>query len=282
MARTGRAAAALRATVTAPSAVRRYAELLEPAGIHDELRVRLELDGEQWGTAILYRLTEPSFSAEEVALAEVAAPLIARAVRTGLLQAVCDSPHLECPPGSLLLGPDDDVVVTSSAAEQLLSLLGDGQAATVLRNLAAVTRTRGAASLTVTSAGGVVTLHGSPATGMDGAVAGVIERPRPVQLAPLIMRAAGLTAREREVAEALLQGTARNRIARRLQVSEQTVADHLRSLYRKTGVAGRAELAALLFGRHYEQPRADRVPPSPYGFFVGPVDQPLAPPLRRS
>jgi DNA-binding CsgD family transcriptional regulator len=104
--------------------------------------------------------------------------------------------------------------------------------------------------------------------GLDGGVAAVVERPRPVQLAPLVMRALGLTAREREVAEAVLQGTPRRALARRLGIGEHTAGDHLAALYRKAGVAGRAELAALLYGEHYEQPRAEGVPPSPYGFFA--------------
>jgi DNA-binding CsgD family transcriptional regulator len=83
------------------------------------------------------------------------------------------------------------------------------------------------------------------------------------------MRALGLTQREREVVEALLHGATRTQLARRLRISEHTVADHLQSLYRKAGVAGRAELAALVYGRHYDPPRAIGVPPSPYGYFVG-------------
>jgi DNA-binding CsgD family transcriptional regulator len=82
------------------------------------------------------------------------------------------------------------------------------------------------------------------------------------------MRALSFTARERQVTEALLQGASRTQLARRLQMSEHTVGDHLRTLYRKAGVTDRGELAALLYGRHYEPPRSAGVPPSPYGYFV--------------
>jgi DNA-binding CsgD family transcriptional regulator len=268
LARRGTTAAGLRAAVPDPRGIRRFDELLEPAGVHDELRVRLAVDGEQWGTAILYRFGARPFTAEDVAVAAAAAPLVARAVRTALLRAVCDSPHVESPPGSVLLGRDGEVVVSSAAAEELLAGLAPQQAGTVLANLAATTRARGATSLTVTVPGGLLAFHASAAKGVDDAVAAVVERPRTVELAPWIMRAVGFTAREREVAEALLNGASRTQLARRLRVSEHTVGDHLQNLYRKAGVTGRAELAALLYGRWYEGPRSAGIPPSPYGWFV--------------
>jgi DNA-binding CsgD family transcriptional regulator len=139
----------------------------------------------------------------------------------------------------------------------------------VLTNLATATRARGAASLTVTGSTAVLALHASAVKGMDGAVAAVVERPRSIELSPLIMRTLGFTRREREVAEGLLHGASRTQLARRLCMTEHTLGDHLQNLYRKAGVAGRAELAALLYGHHYEPPRSAGVPPSPYGYFVG-------------
>ena len=281
--RRGLTAAALRAAVPAPHDVRRYVELLEPAGVHDELRVRLAIDGEQWATVILYRLEERAFTPADVAAAEAAAPVVARAVRTAMLRAVCDISAVAIPPGSLLIGEDDHVLVSSAAAEEMLGALPEHQVPTVLANLATATRARGAASLTVSGPAGVLAFHASPAKGVDGAVAAVVERPRAIELSPLIMRALGLTPREREVAEELLHGASRTQLARRLGMAEHTVGDHLRSLYRKAGVAGRAELASLLYGGHYEPPRSAGVPPSPYGYFVGLDDAPgsAAPPVPR-
>ena len=269
LARRGLTAAALRTTVAAPHEVRRYEELLEPAGVHDELRVRLAMDGEQWATVILYRLEPRPFTPDDEAVAAAAAPVVARAIRTALLRAVCDSPAVSTPPGSLLLDGDDCVVVTSAASEELLRTLPEQQVATVLTNLATAARARGAVSLTVPGRSGVLAFHAAPAKGVDGAVAAVVERPRPIELSPLVMRGLGFTSREREVAEGLLHGATRTQLARRLRMAEHTVGDHLQSLYRKAGVVGRAELAALLYGLHYEQPRASGVPPSPYGYFVG-------------
>lgn len=268
LARRGLTAATLRTAVCAPRSVRRYEELLEPAGVHDELRVRFAVDGEQWATVILYRFEERPFTPDDVAVADAAAPLVARAIRMALLRAVCDSPEVHAPPGSLILDQDDRVLV-SSAAEELLAALPERQISTVLTNLATATRARGAASLTVTGSTAVLAFHASAVKGMDGAVAAVVERPRTIELSPLIMRTLGFTRREREVAEGLLHGASRTQLARRLCMTEHTLGDHLQNLYRKAGVAGRAELAALLYGHHYEPPRSAGVPPSPYGYFVG-------------
>ena len=46
---------------------------------------------------------------------------------------------------------------------------------TVLANLAAAARVRGAASLTVAAPVGILAFHGSPAKGADGAVTAVVE-----------------------------------------------------------------------------------------------------------
>ncbi|SNS26140.1 DNA-binding transcriptional regulator, CsgD family [Geodermatophilus saharensis] len=249
--------------------VRRYEELLEPAGVHDELRVRLAVDGDQWGTVVLYRTEERPFTPDDVAVAAAVAPAVARAIRTALLRAVCDDPRVEVPPGALLLDGDGAVLVSSAAAEELLGMLPARQVATVLTTLATAAGARGTTSVTVTGPAAVLAFHASPAKGADGAVAAVVERPRPVELSPLLMRALGFTAREREVAEALLHGATRTQLARRLRTTEHTVGDHLQNLHRKAGVAGRAELAALRHGRHHEPPRAAGVPPGPYGYFVG-------------
>ena len=115
--REGRTAAGLRLEVGDPRGVRRYHELLGPAGVHDELRLSLTIDGEPWATGVLYRWSGSStpdpFTRDDVALAAAAAPLVASAVRAGLLRAVCDHPAVDVPPGSLVLDAHGRVVVSS-------------------------------------------------------------------------------------------------------------------------------------------------------------------------
>lgn len=55
-----------------------------------------------------------------------------------------------------------------------------------------------------------------------------------------------MTAREREVAELVAEGLTNQAIADRLYLSPRTVETHLSRVYRKTDVASRAALAALM------------------------------------
>src|SRR3954447_9849281 len=67
-------------------------------------------------------------------------------------------------------------------------------------------------------------------------------RPRP----PAGAGVDALTPAERRVAEVAGQGATNRDIARRLFLSPKTVEMHLRSCYRKLGIAGRADLARAL------------------------------------
>ena len=52
-----------------------------------------------------------------------------------------------------------------------------------------------------------------------------------------------LTNREWDVARAVCQGVPNKTIARQLGISEKTVKNHLSSIYRRTGISGRTQLA---------------------------------------
>jgi DNA-binding CsgD family transcriptional regulator len=63
--------------------------------------------------------------------------------------------------------------------------------------------------------------------------------------------AAALSPRERQVMLLLLGGDSRKQVARKLKLSEHTVADYLKVIYRKLNVSSRAELLAKhLTGSH--------------------------------
>jgi two-component system nitrate/nitrite response regulator NarP len=55
----------------------------------------------------------------------------------------------------------------------------------------------------------------------------------------------GLTARERELLEALSQGSSNAKLAADFKISVQTVKFHLKNVYGKLGTANRAQAAAL-------------------------------------
>lgn len=70
-------------------------------------------------------------------------------------------------------------------------------------------------------------------------------------MAPLLLRAYGLTPREQQVTQLVLRGATTAQIAARLAISRHTVADHLKVTFDKTGARTRGELSAtLFFGEH--------------------------------
>jgi DNA-binding CsgD family transcriptional regulator len=83
-------------------------------------------------------------------------------------------------------------------------------------------------------------------------VAVIVEPAHPARIAPLLMAAYGLTEREQAVTRLVLQGNATAEIAARLNVTAQTVQQHLKSVFEKTGVRSRRELVGKLFFAHYE------------------------------
>jgi len=91
------------------------------------------------------------------------------------------------------------------------------------------------------------TLHG----GEGGQRVVVIEKVAPRELAAVIVRAYGLSSRERQVAELVLRGLPTKQMAQALQLSPHTVTDYLRSLFDKVGVRSRRELAARVLVEHH-------------------------------
>ena len=78
-----------------------------------------------------------------------------------------------------------------------------------------------------------------------------LQRAHPTLVAPLLLKAYGLTTREQEVAQLVLRGATSAQTAQRLEISPHTVNDHLKSIYEKTGARTRGELSAsLFFGEH--------------------------------
>ena len=68
-------------------------------------------------------------------------------------------------------------------------------------------------------------------------------------------RAYGLTAQERNVAEAVCRGLSTREIALRLRITSNTLQDHLKVIFDKTGVRSRRELTATILRQQY-LPRA--------------------------
>jgi DNA-binding NarL/FixJ family response regulator len=67
-------------------------------------------------------------------------------------------------------------------------------------------------------------------------------------------RAFGMTPRERQIVAAVLSGYSNRDIAQKLSISDQTVKNHLTSIYDKVGVSSRLELALCATKYHLDDP----------------------------
>ncbi len=270
LARQERKAATLaEATGGHPERSPRFRNFLSRGGLGPELRSAFVADGTTWGSLILARQADqPDFTERDVDLLDRASALFARTVRRGLVMEACESrEQVPDAPGVVELDPKGALLRASSSAEPLLAELSGsgvdaGARAPAVHAVAAATRDAiaqagGAAGATLpsapvrTSAGTWLVLHGGLLGGPSGEVAVFIQRAHPTLVAPLLLKAYGLTAREQEVAQLMLRGATTVQAASQLKISPHTVTDHIKSIFDKTGARTRGELSAtLFFGEH--------------------------------
>ena len=276
LARSERKAATMTdATGGHPERSPRFRDLLTPAGFGPELRSAFVADGASWGALILVRRAgNPEFEDRDVELLANASALFARAVRRGLIAEACESTvSLPDAPGVIELDASDDLVRASSSAEPLLAELSGSTAEAGVRSaaihaIASATRTAIGAdtrslpsSVVKTPPGSWLVLHGALlGTPRSGEVAVFIQRAHPTLVAPLLLKAYGLTPREQQVTQLMLRGATTVQAAQRLAISPHTVTDHIKSIFEKTGARTRGELSAkLFFGEHLPRIQ-DRMP----------------------
>jgi DNA-binding CsgD family transcriptional regulator len=258
----------------------RYRELLRGIGCADELRAVLWVDGQPWGSAILYR-AEGTFTAADAAQVAALAPHAARGLRLAMLRAAATRPEAVAdPPGILQVAPGGDVQAMTAPARRWLELGGDALV-TAANAVAAAVRGHpdweGASSRLALPGGSLLSLHAARTTEDDAEVAVIVDAARPAQVAAMLVDAYGLTRRQREVLAGLLLGRTPARLARELGVSEHTVNDHRKAIYQRLGVGSRAELAALLQTEQYDPRTHAGQHPSPYGGYLADARSPSAP-----
>ncbi|MCU1599640.1 MAG: putative HTH-type transcriptional regulator [Frankiales bacterium] len=249
-------------------AARRYREAMEPYGLGDELRVALLADGTCWGLLCLHRAqARAGFDAADAARLGRMAPHIAGALRRTLVAEQATAEPTGDGPGVALLSPDGSLRSSTPAAARWLAELADLDRArprnlpTVVESVVERLSSAGGGALGVARArvlapsGQWLTVHASRLDDDTGSVAVVIEPTRPTELAPLVVAAYGLTARESEVTRRLLSGLARKTIASELRISLHTVNDHVKAVFDKTGVSSAGELRAQVFRQGAGGPR---------------------------
>jgi DNA-binding CsgD family transcriptional regulator len=102
----------------------------------------------------------------------------------------------------------------------------------------------------------------------DKAISVILEEAAPAEVAPVIMSAYGLTGREKTICGLVCQGLPTRQIADRLHLTTDTVQDHLKSAFDKTGVHSRGELVATILQRDYLPRAIAGVPLSRSGAFA--------------
>jgi DNA-binding CsgD family transcriptional regulator len=104
-----------------------------------------------------------------------------------------------------------------------------------------------------TRSGRWLVLHASRLSGPagNGSIAVILEPAAPAEVAPLVLQAYGLTEREAQVAQLVLQGLATGDITDRLSITALTVQQHLKAVFDKTGTRSRREFVAQVFAQQY-------------------------------
>jgi DNA-binding CsgD family transcriptional regulator len=241
----------------------RYREILAPLGLGDELRVALVSGGDCWGVLCLHReASVRGFDEREVALLRHVGP----AVAAGLRQSVALYPTRQGAegsgaPGIVILDDQLSVVSINGQAERWLSDIADADWPTALDLpfpiLAAAAEVAGRGDGVAPpptrlrrASGGWLTLHASTLDGPGGLqVAVVLDEAGPTQLTSLVLAAHGLTPAQTRVAALVVQGLSTSAIVSELQISSNTLQEHLHAIFDKFGIGSRRELVAALSGR---------------------------------
>jgi DNA-binding CsgD family transcriptional regulator len=244
-----------------------WREMLGPAGASDVLNVMLPVDGMCWGQLHLGRdRPGPWFSAEDERLLAGLAPLLAARLRDGL-RAPCSQGEEEpdSEPGTIFLDRDLSLVGATDEAWRWISRLGMPRLneaeplpgfvyAVAARVAMSANRPPKPARVRLQDMNGrwavvrAAPLAGGASPIAQGGCAITLERARSEDLAPLLMRAWALSPREREVARLVIDGLSNDDIAAALFISANTVRDHLKAIFGKTGVTRRRDLTAALVG----------------------------------
>jgi DNA-binding CsgD family transcriptional regulator len=257
----------------------RYRDVFQPLGLGDELRAVLRVGGACWGYLCLHREAGTAFSSDEVAYVHRLAPQLAEGIRAGILAANTDLADVAGAPGLVVVAPDGSLLSMTEAGERWLEELGNPEPKhwvlpAEVQELAARFRSpdlsSGLPRLTVqTRTGRWAVLHASRMTSPEtDAIAVIIEEPAPAELAPILMMAYGLTRQEKVLTVLVCRGLSTHQMAERLHITANTIQDHLKSIFDKTGVSSRRELVATILQEQYLPRAMTGRPLGPSGFFI--------------
>ncbi|WP_323961024.1 helix-turn-helix transcriptional regulator [Arthrobacter sp. JZ12] len=229
----------------------RYRNVWKPLGVRQELRVLFSADGSCWGAAGMVR-AGTDFSEREVEYLTAVAPSIAAATRLAVRSEL--SAHAwGSRPAIVVLSSAGDVCSATPEArhwQEHLDEFAPHRFDTMMHIMVQGLRSNSADGFRATLRDGHgqwAHMEASPLTGEDdGQIAVVITPATGAQLTGMLLAAYGLSARERAICLEVMAGSPTRHIARHLSVTPNTVQDHLKSVFAKTGVTSRGELVARL------------------------------------
>ena len=245
----------------------RYSEVLAPLGLGDEIRVALAVGGLCWGVLCLHRSASASgFDAADLDLVRRVAPDLAKGLRRSFTLYPTATGVPTVGPGIIILNHDLEIVSLNPAAEKLLTEIVDADwpahldlpvavYAVAAAGLAgdhpgeatpqSVTRLRRACGDWITV--NVSSLRG----GADGQMAVILDSADTGHVSSLILAAHGLTPAQSRVVALVLQGRSTPSIVDELQISANTLQEHLHAVFDKLGIGSRRELVAALSARRH-------------------------------
>lgn len=250
----------------------RYRDILRPAGLESELRAAYRAESSTWGGCALYREHgSPDFEPDEAAFVGSVSGVLGAGLRRSLIATAIATGTVESDgPGLVVLAEDGFIEAVSPEAKRWIEELGnplrpdaDGVPHCAILHVAGRARAiaagdlspeRGPASARIlTQSGRWLLVHATMLEGqLPGRVAVILEAARPVEIAPLIVEAYGLSQRERQITELVLQGASTTEMANRLRISPLTVQDHLKAIFEKMSIRSRREVASrIFFDRHF-------------------------------
>jgi DNA-binding CsgD family transcriptional regulator len=253
-----------------PSRSLGWREYVQPYGGDQELLVALRTAaGDAWGMMGLYREPgEPMFDRDDFEFVRDVSPYLAEGARRGLLVGEASDPEGPDAPGLVVLDQDWEVESLTPGVERWLAELPDGDweargklppsvLAVAGRALRSAEHPDAPGEIAVARVlsleGRWIVLHGAALVAAGGRRAAVIVEPaHPARISSLLMAAYGLTEREQDVTRLVLRGDSTVQIAAALSVSPDTVQQHLKRVFEKTGVRSRRDLVGKVFFAHYE------------------------------
>jgi DNA-binding CsgD family transcriptional regulator len=246
---------------------RRWRECLAPYGVGDELMtVCCDRNG-CWGSVELMRDSdEAPFDENDVGLLHQLAPTLGKLLRRSLPQGWPTERHEEKPlaPATLILDANLRLRSWTAAIADWQAELGGGGAPemappAVYEIAARMLTPRDAAtplpaSVRIrTPTGRWATIEGASLEGADrGHLAITIRASSSAEIFDLLSNTYDLTRRERQLVALILEGLATKELAQSLFISPNTVQDHLKSIFAKTGARSRGELTSRLTSRAHD------------------------------